>query len=277
MATATDFARYAVILLAVTFALALFALIKPARMHLAFSLVIALVALGTMGSFEFVRESVRLPYVIDNYLYANSIYASPVPGDGGFNMANIQKAGVLQTAKWVNIRKLTPENQVAVGRAVFRVDCESCHTTDGYRGIKGFLTLRQWDRAKIHKMLGVLYLMHNDVMPPFAGNDAEHAALAAFLYSLEPTQASEAGPADGHTVFVRNCAMCHEPRKTNPLFKYLPRDPATAVKALEHLSNMFPLMPDLKLSVAERTALVQWVNTQRGTAVPAGRPRRELK
>ncbi|MEJ2006858.1 MAG: cytochrome c [Acidobacteriota bacterium] len=269
MPTATDFAHYAVILLVVAFALALISLIKPARMHLAFSLLIALVALGTMGSFEFVRESVRLPYVIDNYLYANSIYASPVPGDGGFNLEKIKQAGVLKTAKWVKTRELTPENQVAVGREVFRVDCESCHTTDEYRGVKELLTLRQWDQAKTQTMLGVLYLMHNNVMPPFAGNNAEQAALAAFLYSLEPTRAREAGPPDGHTVFVHNCAMCHEPRKNDYLFKYLPKDPATAIKALEHLPNLFPLMPDLKLSAAERTALVQWVNTRRGIAAHA--------
>ena len=266
MPTATEFAEYAVILLGVTFALALFALIKPARMQLAFSLLIALVALGTMGSFEFVRESVRLPYVIENYLYANSIYASPIPGDGGFNLEKIKQAGVLQTAKWVQNRELTTENQVAVGREVFRVDCESCHTTHEYRGIKEFLTLRQWDRENIRALLGSLYLMHNGVMPPFAGTDAERAALAAFLFSLQPARAREAGPADGHTVFVHNCAMCHQPRNDDPLFKFLPSDPASAARALEHLPNLFPLMPDLKLSAADRTALVQWVNIRHGTA-----------
>ena len=37
-------------------------------MHLAFSLLVALVALGAMGSFEFVREAIRKPYVISKYL-----------------------------------------------------------------------------------------------------------------------------------------------------------------------------------------------------------------
>jgi hypothetical protein len=56
----------------------------PRRLHLAFSLVVALVAFGAMDSFEFVRESVRKPYIIENYLYANSLYSSSMPGDGGF-------------------------------------------------------------------------------------------------------------------------------------------------------------------------------------------------
>ena len=73
MPTATHFAWFAVIFLGVTFALALLTLLQPGRMRLAFSLPVALVALGAMGSFEFVRESIRKPFVIANYLYANSL------------------------------------------------------------------------------------------------------------------------------------------------------------------------------------------------------------
>jgi len=266
MPTATQFAGYAAILLAVTFALALIARIRPARMHLSFSLLIALVALGTMGSFEFVRESVRLPYVISDYLYANSVYAASMPGDGGFNVENINQKGVLKVAKWVKDRDMTPANQVAIGREVFRVECESCHTTNGYRGMKNILISHGWDRNETQALLGSLYLMHDGVMPPFAGTHGEQAALAAFLVSLQPARATEDRAPDGHAVFVHNCAMCHQPRNDDPLFKLLPSDPAAATEALEHLPNLFPLMPDLKLTPAERTALVRWINTRRGNA-----------
>ena len=249
---ATRFAGYAAILLAVTFALALIALIRPARMHLAFSVLIALVALGTMGSFEFVRESIRLPYLISDYLYANSVYAAPIPGDGGFDIDKINQAGVLETAKWIRNRDLTRADQVAVGREVFRVECESCHTTDGYRGMKNILATRQWDRDEIQAMLGSLYLMHNAVMAPFAGTSAERAALTAFLFSLRPPGVKKTRQIDGHSVFLRNCAMCHETRPDDPLFKLLPGDPTSAASAIEHLPNMFPQMPDLKLPGAER-------------------------
>jgi mono/diheme cytochrome c family protein len=270
MPTATQFAGYAVIFLVVTLVLALIALIKPARMHLAFSLLIALVALATMGSFEWVRESIRKPYVIGNYLYANSVYADAMPGDGGFNIDKIKQVGVLQIAKWVQNRELTQANQVAIGREVFRVECESCHTTDGYRGVKKILTLYQWDQDEIQSMLGSLYMMHDGVMPPFAGTDAERAALAAFLNSLVPASAREDRVLDGHTVFVRNCAMCHQLRSGAPLFTSLPSNPAAAASAIEHLPNLFPLMPDLKLSNAERVALVRWVNARRATMTGAG-------
>ena len=87
-------------------------------------------------------------------------------------------------------RELTKDNQVAVGREVFRVECESCHTTDSYRGVKRYLALRQWDQNKIQAMLSGLDLMHNGVMPPFAGTDSEREALAAFLTTIQPVTAT---------------------------------------------------------------------------------------
>ena len=109
MPTATHYALFAVILLGVTFALALLTLVRPGRMHLAFSLLVALVALGAMGSFEFVREAIRKPYVIANYLYANSLYSAKIPGDGGFSVDEVNATGILKSAKWISNRDLTQE------------------------------------------------------------------------------------------------------------------------------------------------------------------------
>jgi len=262
MPTATHFAALAGILLAVTFALALFTLIRPERLHLAFSLLVALVALGAMGSFEFVREAIRKPYVIGNYLYANSLYVAPMPGDGGFSVDEIDAVGVLKSAKWLNDRTLTTDSQVAVGREVFRVECESCHTTDSYRGVKKYIALRQWDEKRIEAMLASLDVMHNGVMPPFASTDSERAALGAFLATVQPVAPSP--PADGKTVFERNCSMCHRMRPDDALFARLPRNPQEGSNALKDLPNLFIRMPDLKLSDQERSALVEWVNRQRG-------------
>jgi mono/diheme cytochrome c family protein len=263
MPTGTHFAFLAATLLAVALVLALLTLIKPSRLHLAFSLLVALVALGAMGSFEFVRESIRKPYVIGNYLYANSVYVAAMEGDGGFSVEKIDEIGVLNSAKWLRNRELTTDNQVAVGREVFRVECQSCHTTDSYRGLKKYIALRQWDQKRIEAMLASLDLMHNGVMPPFAGTDRERAALAEFLASVQPVAPSP--PADGKAVFERNCSMCHRMRSDDALFARLPKDPQDASNALKDLPNLFIRMPDLKLSDLERAELVDWVNRQRIT------------
>ncbi|MGA3210880.1 MAG: c-type cytochrome [Terriglobales bacterium] len=271
MPTGTHFALLAGFLLAVTFVLALFSLVKPERLHLAFSLVVALVALGAMGSFEFVREAIRKPYVIGKYLYANSLYATAMPGDGGFNVDAINQNGILQTAKWLNDRELTRDNQVAIGREIFRVECASCHTTDSYRGVKRYLALRQWDQNKIQAMLSGLDLMHNGVMPPFAGTDPERQALAAYLAAIQPVATVSSEVIDGRVVFERNCVMCHSTKLDDPLFTNLPKDPQKASRALTDLTDLFIRMPDLKLSEGERAALVQWINVQRSGPNRTGR------
>ncbi len=264
MPTGTEYAMLAVVLLIVAFVLALLTLVRPARMHLAFSLLVALMAFGAMGSFEFVREAIRKPFVISNYLYANSFYSTQIPGDGGFSVDEVNAAGVLPSAKWVNERDLTATNQVAVGHEIFRVECESCHTVNAYRGLRHYIELRQWDQNKINAMLGGLAFMHNNVMPPFAGTDAERGALAAYLNSIEPVSAEAAAAAtDGETVFDQNCSMCHRVNASDSLFKNLATDPAAAADSLKDLTTLFPLMPDLKLTDRQRAALVEWINKQR--------------
>ena len=279
MPTATHYALFAVVLVSVTFVLALLTLVRPERMHLAFSLLVALVALGAMGSFEFVREAIRKPYVISKYLYANSLYAAKMPGDGGFSVDEVNATGILKAAKWISQRDPSKGDQAAVGREIFRVECESCHTIDAYRGVKHYLALRQWDQNKMQAMLGGLDLMHNGVMPPFAGTDAERTALAAYLNTVHSVSADAgAAASDGQTVFDQNCSMCHRAKAGEPLFKELPRDSTAAIKALKDLTGLFPAMPDLKLSEPQRVALVRWVDTQRpvkgsGSTAPGGSKR----
>ena len=132
-------------------------------------------------------------------------------------------------------------------------------------------------------MLGGLYLMHNGVMPPFAGTDAERDALAAYLAALQPPSPHAylgalqpppppaSGPPGGKAVFEQNCSMCHRAVPADHLFN-LPRDPQAAAAALQDLPGLFPVMPDLKLSDPERQALVQWINAERaalGVTAPA--------
>jgi mono/diheme cytochrome c family protein len=266
MPTATHYAFLAWTLLAVTFILMLLALFTPRRMHLVFALVIALVALGAMDSFEFVREDVRKPFVIENYLYDNSLYAAAMPGDGGFTVDNLNTVGVLHAAQWVNERTITPDNQVVVGHEIFRVECQACHTPSSYRGIHQLIEQRQWDPPTVRAMLSGLALMHNGVMPPFAGTDAERDALAVYLSSLQTITPNPSAAADGKQVFENNCSMCHQDHPDEQFFNGIVTDPKAAADSLKDLTSLFPLMPDLKLTDTQRTALVQWINTQRPAA-----------
>jgi mono/diheme cytochrome c family protein len=252
MPTASHYALEAAVLAVLTFLMVLGTLIRPVRLHIAYSLLLLLAALGTMGSFEFVREAIRKPFVIANYMYDNALYATPSAADGGFSVEAIDKAGVLNTARWVQHADGT-----AAGREIFRVECQSCHTVDGYRGVRRLLAARQWDAGQLDAMLGSLDMMHNGVMPPFAGNDGERDALSAYLATLY--HASPA-PTEGAQLFERNCAVCHQSVPTDPAITAIRSlDPEAASESLKNLPALFVRMPDLKLSDQQRTALVQWI------------------
>ena len=176
MPTATHFALLAVVLLAVTFVLALLTLVRPGRMHLAFSLLVALVALGAMGSFEFVREAIRKPYVIANYLYANSLY---VHADAGRRRIQRRRSGRRRHSAIREMDRHPRPDRRQPGRGrprnIPRGVPELPHGERLSRD-QHYLTLRQWDQNKIQAMLGGLEFMHNGVMPPFCRHRLPSAA-----------------------------------------------------------------------------------------------------
>jgi mono/diheme cytochrome c family protein len=260
MPTASRYALLILIFSIVTFALSLLTLIKPKKMHFAFSLVVLAAAFTTMWSFEFIRESLRKPYIIANYMYANSLYKTPMAGDGGFTVEQLNQTGVLKTAKWVQPREITEQNQVAVGREIFRVQCQSCHTVEAYRGIKAALQQRNWDVHTINQMLGSLDAMNNGAMPPFAGTEPEKFALATYLATIHPVTKTPEMTMSGKMTFQSNCAMCHRPDPSDGVYSGLKQmDEETLVAMLEDLPTLNPRMPNLKLTESERAELAKWL------------------
>jgi mono/diheme cytochrome c family protein len=261
MPTATRYANLIVIFSIATFVLSLLTLVKPRKMHFVFSLVVLACAFTTMWAFEFIRESIRKPYIIANYMYGNSLYKTPMNGDGGFNLEQINQNGVLKTAKWVQHREITGQNQIAAGKEIFRVQCQSCHTVDAYRGVKNYLQQRNWDASTIAQMLGSLDAMHNGVMPPFAGTEPEKSALAAYLATIHPATKAPEVTMSGKMMFQNNCAMCHRADPSDAVFSGLKEmDQETIVAMLEDLPTLNPRMPNLKLTEGERAELAKWLH-----------------
>ena len=91
-----------------------------------------------------------------------------------------------------------------LGEAVFRAECSSCHTRDGYLGIRSiasamdaefaamFLTALRDDGANWKARAdGKDVKPDYPFMPPFVGTDEELGALAAWLASLNAPQTAE--------------------------------------------------------------------------------------
>jgi cytochrome bd-type quinol oxidase subunit 1 len=177
------------------FALGLFTLVKLRQPLPKFlSLILVLICFGWMGGFEYLREIARKPYVLYGHMYSNGIAPSQVE--------TISQAGILSTARWTNIREVDPNDPIPAGSEVFRLECSSCHTLNGYNGIAN--KIDKMTERGIEAQLTGQGSVHT-YMPPFIGTDAEKKALAAYLNKTingnEPFEFSDFTPSEeSHTV-----------------------------------------------------------------------------
>lgn len=128
------------------------------------------------GMGEWSREMLRKPFVIYNYMYSNGIRTDQI--------AEINKTGFLPATKWATGK----ETGVELGEKMFRFQCLSCHTKNGYRSMEKMLAGR--DEKAIGNFLKALHETdpaknpYLKIMPPVAGKPEEIDALAQYLATL---------------------------------------------------------------------------------------------
>lgn len=143
----------------------------PSRIRFPLALLVLLTGWGIIGSFEFVREAARKPYLIYEHIYSNGIRV------GTEEAASAQ--GYLATAKWARIREVTEENKLAAGAELYQHQCSSCHSIGGPMN-----DIKPWAANLTQRgmvaLIGAISKV-NPAMPPFVGNQAEKQALASYL------------------------------------------------------------------------------------------------
>jgi cytochrome bd-type quinol oxidase subunit 1 len=142
---------------------------SPGRTALAFfSLLLGLVY---MGSFEWVREAGRRPYLIYHHTYSNAVTVE--------NENEINRNGVLRTAKWVKNKALTDDNLMDAGKEIFRLECTVCHSVGG--PMKDILPLTS--KFTVFGMDAQLNGQGKllQYMPTFFGTEKERFALATYI------------------------------------------------------------------------------------------------
>jgi cytochrome bd-type quinol oxidase subunit 1 len=176
----------------VVFVVALIGALLPRRLPHAALLVPFVAVVLLLGSFERVREFIRKPYIIGDYMYANGIRVDDYP--------LLKEEGVLRHATYTAIREVTEDNRIEAGEEVFRLTCTRCHTATGVNAVPDRLRemygATTWDRETVkYYVLG----MHTarPFMPPFPGTEAEAGALADYLIELRRTQRPVIGAQDG--------------------------------------------------------------------------------
>ncbi|MBI5522526.1 MAG: cytochrome ubiquinol oxidase subunit I [Desulfarculus sp.] len=135
------------------------------------ALVLLIIGLFYMGSFEWLREAGRRPHIIAGHMYSNSLTPA--------QMERTQREGLLKLAKWSKIKEVSEDNRQAAGRELYNLLCSPCHSLGGpmnnllARTAKYGLVGLDSQLDGMGKLLGY--------MPPFAGNLEERRALAAFI------------------------------------------------------------------------------------------------
>lgn len=169
--------------------LAIWTLIKPKKVNLIIVVIPFVLSLGFLGIFERVREFIRKPYVIGNYMYSNLIREEDYP--------LLQRDGLLKHATYTSITTITPSNKLEAGRDVFMIACSRCHTSQGINSII-FVFEKMYGAGKpldINSMKAYIPNMHNGrtYMPPYPGNEAELDALAHYIFYLQQSGATLEG------------------------------------------------------------------------------------
>jgi cytochrome bd ubiquinol oxidase subunit I len=185
--------------LTVYLVLALLAWMLPRAQAWPVAALAMLVAFTSFGSYERLREGARKPFVIRDYMFSNGVLVGEIN--------DLNQRGVLAKARWAARESgAAPESK---GRAVFRAQCASCHTVEGYLSIRKIVAPVDADmlagilasmRAEGDEYTSGKYTHEGHVdtakldypfMPPLVGTDEEVEALTAYLMSLKAAPATE--------------------------------------------------------------------------------------
>jgi hypothetical protein len=166
----------------------LFARVRPLAVKLVSAIAAVLVLFGGIWSAERTREMIRKPYVISSYMYSNQMIGKEIAPKGvKAEIERINEKGILRVSPFVpeGLREITDGNRLQAGRMIALIECSACHVLDqsGLRPLPQMVKkLNLVDEEVAGNVLSALGGF--PYMPPFAGTEAEKAALAAFLVSL---------------------------------------------------------------------------------------------
>lgn len=146
----------------------------PKLMSFPLAIVVLIAGQGLFGSFEFIRESGRKPYLIWDHTYSNSIIKAHVPV--------INQNGAIASAKWAppELKSgITEANTMQAGQFLFQLECASCHSIGGPMNEIRKRT-NMYDANGMDAFLTGIGRL-NTYMPPFVGTEIERKALAVYI------------------------------------------------------------------------------------------------
>lgn len=224
----------------------LFGFIIPKRYNIVIGVLAMIFALSWFGEYEWMRESIRKPYVITDFMYGNGIDLAKAD--------TYQKEGLLP-----NIKFRTGND----GDDLFRRACRSCHTIDGYKPLKP--AFDGTDEHFIKQIILGTQVMHAS-MPQFLGTDEEAQKIASYLYNnyIDKRPTSEIygleGVALGKKVYDIRCGKCHVIGGFNDKSDaLLGLERSDYNDLLDNAGDFAEEMPDFTASKQDREALILYL------------------
>jgi cytochrome bd ubiquinol oxidase subunit I len=178
---------------------------NPRWMTPGFAGALLLFGVAAIATGEFIRESVRKPYILYNVVLGNEIFTDEV--------GKLQRSGYLEGGRWTRefIRDEYPDlidddgridesrlldlpqnDRVALGEVLFQYHCNDCHAAR-----RGYSAVGPLIRGRTPEM-NLWTIEHLDeahfFMPPWAGTPEEARVLAEYLQEITPPRPKGMAP-----------------------------------------------------------------------------------
>ena len=145
---------------------------NPKSINFGFAVSLFVLSLTALAVIEFAREAVRKPWIVDQVVLGNQIYADEV--------TTRQQEGFLRSSDFISV----PTDRLGQGGMVFMYHCNNCHALDHGMSAVGPLLYGK-NKERIAERI-----RHLDSptlsMPPWSGTEEELDALADFLVTIRP-------------------------------------------------------------------------------------------
>ncbi|MDR2893773.1 MAG: cytochrome c [Deltaproteobacteria bacterium] len=187
------FARSFACILPIIFLLGLLAYVRAEKLRLPLAALILCSGLVLVGSFEWLREAGRRPWVIPDYMYSNTVRPE---ADGTARI--VREQGLAAVSGW--IKGVPPaaldrrsqdggraDGGLSRGELIFAQQCGLCHAVGGSR-LDILPRVQRFAQAGLEAQIRGQGAAPLDYMPPFYGSGQDLKELAAYLNLLRDAE-----------------------------------------------------------------------------------------
>lgn len=178
--------------------IAVWAALKPKSISKTVALITVLSTMLTLGTFERIREFIRKPFVIGDYMYSNQLRVE--------DYEKYKFDGILKHAVYTSTPEITTDNRLEAGENVFGIACSRCHTISGINSVvtkfENMFTPNGGELPK-DKILQYIPVMHSGryYMPPFPGNEIEIEVITEYVLAMQKNPKSYPGAQNKGVIF----------------------------------------------------------------------------